>query len=93
MKPMDLAEVSAGEGDSADSADAFRESFEVFYRRELKLVVGLAYVLSGSRTGAEETADVHGPVARLWDQRRESSLDMVRRDSSLPHPATSNVDA
>lgn len=35
---------------------AFRESFEGFYRRELDAVVGLAYVLSGSRSGAEDLA-------------------------------------
>ena len=41
---------------TASSDEAFRESFDSFYERELRSVVGLAYVLSGSRSGAEDLA-------------------------------------
>jgi DNA-directed RNA polymerase specialized sigma24 family protein len=37
-------------------ANAFHPSFEAFYRQELPSVIGLAYVLSGSRSGAEDLA-------------------------------------
>lgn len=40
----------------ATPASAFRPSFEAFYGRELQSVIGLAYVLSGSRSGAEDLA-------------------------------------
>lgn len=43
--------------ETADTkANAFRSSFEAFYRQELQSVIGLAYVLSGSRSGAEDLA-------------------------------------
>ncbi|MEX2134339.1 MAG: SigE family RNA polymerase sigma factor [Acidimicrobiia bacterium] len=47
----------------------FRAGFDNFYRRELPAVVGLAYVLSGSRSGAEDLAQ-EGFIAALkrWDQ-------------------------
>jgi RNA polymerase sigma factor (sigma-70 family) len=52
----------------------FRESFDSFYRREAGAVVGLAYVLSGSRSGAEDLAQEAFLAAyRQWD--RISSLD------------------
>ncbi len=52
----------------------FRESFDRFYRRELSQVIGLAVVLSGSRTGAEDLAQEGFLAAyREWD--RVSSLD------------------
>ncbi len=43
-------------------------SFEELYRRELPAVVALAYVLSGSRTAAEELAqDAFLAAHRRWD--------------------------
>ena len=41
--------------DDAPVAQAV-ESFENFYERELRSVVGLAYALSGSRVAAEDLA-------------------------------------
>jgi|GEM_PF-5852529 len=47
----------------------FRRSFEAFYASELKAVVGLAYVLSGSRSGAEDLAQQGFLAAyREWDR-------------------------
>ncbi len=49
--------------------EAFRESFDGFYERELRSVVGLAYVLSGSRSGAEDLAQEAFLAAyRRWDR-------------------------
>jgi RNA polymerase sigma-70 factor (ECF subfamily) len=46
---------------------AATEPFEAFYRREFRAVVGLAYVLSGSRSGAEELAqDAFAAAYREW---------------------------
>ena len=39
-----------------ETIDAAPEAFEDFYRREYVSVVGLAYALSGSRSGAEDLA-------------------------------------
>lgn len=48
---------------------AYRESFANFYARELSSVVGLAYVLSGSRSGAEDLAQEGFLAAyRHWEQ-------------------------
>ena len=45
------------------------ESFESFYRRERSGMVGLAYVLSGSRLAAEDLAqDAFTAAYRHWDQ-------------------------
>ncbi len=45
------------------------ESFESFYRRELREVVGLAYALSGSRLGAEDLAQEAFVAAhQRWDR-------------------------
>lgn len=45
------------------------ESFESFYRREFREVVGLAYALSGSRLGAEDLAQEAFIAAhRKWDR-------------------------
>lgn len=47
----------------------FHESFESFYRREFRDVVGLAYVLSGSRVGAEDLAQEAFVAAHeRWDR-------------------------
>ncbi|MGA7282791.1 MAG: SigE family RNA polymerase sigma factor [Acidimicrobiia bacterium] len=45
------------------------ESFESFYRREFREVVGLAYALSGSRLGAEDLAQEAFIAAHQhWDR-------------------------
>jgi RNA polymerase sigma-70 factor (ECF subfamily) len=45
------------------------EEFEHFYRREFKVVAALAYVLSGSRTLAEDlTQDAFMAAYRRWDR-------------------------
>ncbi len=60
---VDADEATAVEG------EAFRESFDSFYERELSSVVGLAYVLSGSRSGAEDLAQEGFLAAyRHWDR-------------------------
>ena len=44
-------------------------TFEAFYARELKSVIGLAYVLSGSRTAAEDLAqDAFFAAHKAWDR-------------------------
>jgi len=49
--------------------NAFLEEFESFYTRERRSVVGLAYVLSGSRSGAEDLAQEAFVAAyRKWEQ-------------------------
>lgn len=54
--------------------DEVRESFEGFYARELRPVVGLAYVLSGSRSGAEDLAQ-DGFLAAYRNWARISAYD------------------
>jgi RNA polymerase sigma factor (sigma-70 family) len=50
-------------------ANAFRPSFEAFYRQELQSVIGLAYVLSGSRSGAEDLAqEAFLAALRHWNE-------------------------
>jgi RNA polymerase sigma-70 factor (ECF subfamily) len=45
------------------------ETFEEFYEREFRAVVGLAYALSGNRSGAEDLAQEAFLVAhRDWDR-------------------------
>lgn len=53
----------------ATAPKVFRENFEAFYAKEFRSVVGLAYVLSGSRSGAEDLAQ-EGFMAALrnWDK-------------------------
>lgn len=49
--------------------DTFREDFSAFYERERTAVTGLAYVLSGSRTGADDLAqDAFVEAYRRWDR-------------------------
>ena len=58
------------------------ESFEVFYQREFRPMVALAYALSGSRLGAEDIAQEAFVVAhRRWDEvaRMERPDAWVRR--------------
>ena len=55
------------------------ESYEQFYRREYGRLVGLAYVLSGSRSGAEDLAqEALAAAFRQWD-RIEQPGAWVRR--------------
>ena len=55
-------------------AVSLHEDFESFYARELKPVVGLAFVLSGSNSGAEDLAQEAFLAAyRQWD--KVQSLD------------------
>lgn len=52
-----------------EPANAFREDFEAFYARERSAVIGLAYVLSGSRAGAEDLAhDAFVAAYQDWDK-------------------------
>jgi RNA polymerase sigma-70 factor (ECF subfamily) len=45
------------------------QDFVTFYDREIRSVLGLAYVLSGSRTGAEDLAqDAFVAAYRHWDR-------------------------
>lgn len=47
----------------------FRESFDAFYARELHAIIGLAYVLSGSRSAAEDLAqDTFLTAYRHWSR-------------------------
>jgi len=47
----------------------FREDFQAFYAREYRAVVGLAYVLLGSRSGAEDLAqEAFLAALRGWDR-------------------------
>lgn len=49
-------------------AGVVRDSYEAFYRREYRAVVGLVYALSGSRYAAEELAqDAFVAAFRRWD--------------------------
>jgi RNA polymerase sigma-70 factor (ECF subfamily) len=69
MESMEVDELTlrTPERDIEDSG--FRESFEAFYTRESKAVIGLAYVLSGSRSGAEDLAqDGFLAAFRDWDR-------------------------
>lgn len=54
--------------------EPFRESFDTFYRVEIRSVVGLAYALSGSRSAAEDLAQ-DGFVAAYRHWERISSFD------------------
>lgn len=48
--------------------EGFVEDFDAFYRRERSAVVGLAFVLSGSRTAADDLAQEAFVAAyRRWD--------------------------
>ena len=66
--------VAEAESAAAIEKAVFRESFESFYRREVSAVVGLAYALSGSRSGAEDLAQ-EGFLAALRHWDRISSYD------------------
>lgn len=64
-----VVEVTIQEDQPAVAENAFRETFDVFYARERQQVIGLAYVLSGSRSGAEDIAqDAFLAALRNWDK-------------------------
>lgn len=51
------------------TGNAFRESFDSFYKREFRSVVGLAYVLSGRSRAAEDLAqDAFLAAFRQWER-------------------------
>jgi len=55
--------------DRDEELTAFHESFESFYQREFRDVVGLAYALSGSRMGAEDLAqEAFIKAHERWDR-------------------------
>lgn len=67
---MRVVDVTTMEERRRDDLPSF-ESFESLYRREFAAVVALAYVLSGSRTAAEELAQESFLSAyRRWDHIR-----------------------
>lgn len=52
-----------------EGLDVTNETFEDFYRREFRDVVGLAYALSGSRLGAEDLAqEAFAKAHQRWDR-------------------------
>ena len=58
----------ATQEESAVTAAPFRMDFASFYQRELKPVIGLAFVLSGSRSGAEDLAqDAFLKAYKQWE--------------------------
>lgn len=67
---------------SAPQVVALQEPFDVFYRRELRGVVALAYALSGSRWAAEDLAQEAFLTAhRQWDRisQYDAPAQWVRR--------------
>lgn len=85
-RPQDRAQRVAAEASSGRPAAPppvrAVESFETFYERELRSVVGLAYALSGSRTAAEDLAqDAFLAAHKKWDKvsRYEKPEAWVRR--------------
>ncbi|MFN2544261.1 MAG: RNA polymerase sigma factor [Actinomycetota bacterium] len=62
-------DIAIGEKDAAVGAGVDEGSFALFYEREFTAVVGLAYALSGSRSGAEDIAQEAFLAAhRSWDR-------------------------
>lgn len=60
--------MSEADGPPAEAA-VFREDFQAFYGREFRSVVGLAYVLLGSHSGAEDLAqEAFLAALRDWDR-------------------------
>jgi len=60
--------VDDGSGSGKPEQPYLAEAFEVFYRREYRAVVGLAFALSGSRWVAEDVAQDAFVVAhRRWE--------------------------
>ena len=85
-RPDDWARRATTEATSAKPAAPpplrVVEPFEVFYERELRSVIGLAYALSGSRSAAEDLAqDAFMAAHRSWDKvgRYDKPEAWVRR--------------
>jgi RNA polymerase sigma-70 factor (ECF subfamily) len=74
MELMSVTRLATEEDDRMIPSASFREHFEGFYSRELRPVIGLAYVLSGSRSGAEDIAQ-EAFLAAFKDWERVGSLD------------------
>lgn len=63
------AEIKPDPVSHNEELEVNRESFESFYRREFREVVGLAYALSGTRIGAEDLAQEAFIAAhKKWDR-------------------------
>ena len=61
--------MTVKETDPEVTAVPLREDFERFYASQIRQVIGLAYVLSGSRSGAEDLAqDAFLAAYRNWDR-------------------------
>ena len=74
--------MDPGEPIEQESKGAFRLDFAEFYRSQLSRVIGLAFVLSGSRSAAEELAqEAFLSAFRRWDRiaRYEDPGAWVRR--------------
>ncbi len=68
MQNMEDDPVVVTQEEPVIPAVSFQEDFESFYARERKPVVGLAFVLSGSRSGAEDLAqDAFLAAYKQWD--------------------------
>ena len=82
IEPM-VPDRSVADAASQDVVGAVvSETFESFYRREIRSLVGLAYVLSGSRGAADDLAqDALLAAYRHWDRvsRYENPGGWVRR--------------
>ena len=65
--------MGEADGPPADAV-VFREDFQAFYGREFSSVAGLAYVLLGSRSGAEDLAQ-EAFLAALRNWERVCSFD------------------
>ena len=68
--------------ETRDREISFVESFDAFYRSEFRALVGLAFVLSGSRSAAEELAqDAFLAAFQSWDRisRYEDPAAWVKR--------------
>lgn len=74
--------MSPHERPDRGNGDTTPEPFEVFFRRELRPLIGLAFALSGSRVAAEDIAqEALAAAARQWDEigRLEHPGGWVRR--------------
>ncbi len=68
MQKVEVPPVVATQKESAVTAAPFRVDFASFYQRELRPVIGLAFVLSGSRSGAEDLAqDAFLKAYKRWE--------------------------
>ena len=81
MSPHEATERDV-ENPAPAGSPARAETFEEFFRRELRPLIGLAYALSGSRVGAEDIAqEALAAAARRWEEigQLESPGGWVRR--------------